>query len=73
MGRSLKEYGAYHAWYNVAQWKTSSGVYKGKIAKAYGNNSRCLSILVVCYFRMGAKMRNVGDGESKFPIRQPRY
>jgi hypothetical protein len=29
--------------------------------------------LVVCYFRVGAKMQNLGDGESKFPIHQLGY
>ncbi len=57
----------YHAWYNVTRWKNSFGVCKGRINKAYGNDFRCSSILVVCYFRMGAKMQNADDGESESP------
>jgi len=49
----------------------SSGVCKGGVIKAYGNNSKCSNILVVCYFKVGAKMRNVGDGEPKSPICRP--
>jgi hypothetical protein len=49
------------------------GICKGGVVKVYGNDSKCLSILVICYFRVGAKMQNVGDGESKCPICQLRY
>ncbi len=64
----LKEYGMYHAWYNTTQWKNSYGVCKGGIVKAYGKDSKCLNILVVCNFKVGAKMWNVGDGELESPI-----
>jgi hypothetical protein len=37
-------------------------------AKAYGDDSTCLSILVVCYAKVGGKIQNVGDGQSKSPI-----
>jgi len=69
LGKGLKEYGAYHARYSVAQWKNSSGVREGGVTKTYGNDSKCLIILVICYFRVGAKMQNEGDGELKSPIR----
>jgi hypothetical protein len=68
LGRGLKEYEAYHAWYNIAWWKKSFGVHKGGIAKAYGKDSKCSNILVICYFKMGSKMQNVGDRELEFPI-----
>jgi hypothetical protein len=68
LGKSLKKYGAYHAWYNVAPWKNSFGVHKGGVAKAYENDFRCSNILVICYFKVGAKMQNVGDGELESPI-----
>jgi hypothetical protein len=54
---------------HIVGWKNSFRVHKRGDAKAYGNNSRCSSILVVCYFKMGAIMQNVGDGELEFPIR----
>jgi hypothetical protein len=57
---------------NAARWKNSFGVCKG-VVKAYGSDSICLSILVICYFRMGANMQNVGDGELKSPICQLGY
>ncbi len=68
MGQGFKEYGVYHAWYNVAWWKSSYRVCKGGVIKAYKEDSKCSSILVVCYVRVDAKMQNVGDGELKFPI-----
>ncbi len=71
MGRGLKEYGAYHAWYNTFGWENSSRVHEKKVVKTYGNNSRCSSILVVCYFKVGAKMQNVDDGELESPICRP--
>jgi len=68
-----QKYGVYHAWYSVTQWKKSSKVCKGGVVRAYGKDSNCPSILVVCYFRVGAKMQNLGDGESKYPIHQLGY
>ncbi len=55
-----------HIMHDIAQpnRKNSFGVCEGRITKVYGNNSRRSNILVVCYFRVGAKMQNVGDGES---------
>jgi hypothetical protein len=55
-----------HIMHDIAQpnRKNSFGVCEGRITKVYGNNSKRSNILVVCYFRVGAKMQNVGDGES---------
>jgi hypothetical protein len=40
---------------------------QGGIAKAYGKDSKCSNILVVCYFKMGSKMQNVVIGNQNFP------
>ncbi len=68
MDIGFKEYGVYHVWYGTTPWKNSYVVCKTGVVKTYGNNSKCSSILVICYFGMGAKMWNVGDGDSESPI-----